>query len=144
ALLIAPLQTSYVDFVIDTSGKLHRSPLGQALHFGLWRDNTRGSTFPEGFTLQSALASREPGSVTVPLDFTGLTHNWLALVSQRGFSWTATEFKMQGMDATDASQPGRPTIVPDMQAISDTVVRTDSALMTSGSYGNEVGAFLAE
>lgn len=144
ALVIAPLETCYLDLVIDSSGELRRSPLRQALYFGAWRDDTRGSTFPEGFTLQSALASREPGSVTVPLDFTGLADNRLAIISQRGFSWTGTEFQLQGMDATDSYQPGRPAIVPDVQAIGETVVRTDAALITSDSYGSEIGVFLAE
>ncbi len=144
AFVVAPLQTSYLDLVIDNAGQLHRSQTRQAPHFGIWRDDTRASTFPEGFTLQSALASREPGSITVPLDFTGLADNRLAIVSQRGFSWTATQFKWLGIDATDSYQPGRPAFVPDVQSISETVVRTGSALITSGSYGNEVGAFLAE
>jgi hypothetical protein len=143
ALVVAPIQTNFVDLVIDTSGEL-RSSQRQTPSSGLWRDSTRASTFPEGFSLQSALISREPGSVTVPLNFTGLADNRLALVSERAFSWTDTQFKLQGLDATDSYQPGRPAFLPDVQTLSDIVTRTDSALFTSGSYGNEVGAFLTE
>jgi hypothetical protein len=142
ALVVSPLQTNSVDLLIDAMGELHISPQRQLLHFGLWQDATRASKFPEGFSLQSALASRDPGSVTVPLDFTGIADNRLALVSQRAFSWTATQFKLQGLDATDSYQPGRPVVVPDVQSLSEIVVRTDSTLVTSGAYGNEVGAFL--
>ncbi len=144
ALVVTPLEPSRVDLVMDSSGELRSSPAPQIPRSGVWVDDTRASTFPEGFSLQSALASREPGSVTVPLDSTGLADNRLGIVSERGLSWTSTQFKLQGLDATDSYQPGRPAIVPDMQAISEIVVRTDSALITAASYGNEVGVFLTE
>jgi hypothetical protein len=144
ALVVAPLQANSVDLLIDAMGALHISPQRQPPNFGLWRDATRASKFPEGFSLQSSLASRDPGSVTAPLDFTGLADNRLALVSQRALSWTATQFKLQGLDATDSYQPGRPAVVPELQSLSDIAVRTDSGLVTSGAYGNEVGAFLPE
>ena len=144
ALVVAPLQMNTIDLVIDGMGELHISAQRQPLNLGLWQDATRASKFPEGFSLQSTLASRDPGSVTAPLDFTGLADNRLALVSQRAFSWTATQFKLQGLDATDSYQPGRPAVVPDVQSLGEIVVRTDSALVTSGAYGNEVGAFLTE
>jgi hypothetical protein len=149
-LVVAPLQTTSIDLVIDSSGSLQKSAhelLSSQQHastFGLWADATRASTYPEGFSLQSALVSREPGSVTVPLDFTGLADNRLALVSERAFSWTGTEFKLQGLNATDSYQPGRPAIVPDVQGLSEIIVRTGPALITSNSYNNEVGSFVAE
>jgi hypothetical protein len=143
ALSVAPLKIEFVDLIIDRSGGLHISQQ-EMPSFGMWRDSGRVSTFPEGFSLQSVLMSREPGSVTVPLSFTGLADNRLALVSERAFSWTDTQFKVQGLDATDSYQPGRPVLVPDVEALSEIVMRTDSALRTSESYGNEVGTFLAE
>jgi hypothetical protein len=127
-LVVTPLQTTSVDLVIDNSGSLKKSADEQlssqqhALRFGLWADATRAATYPEGFSLQSALVSREPGSLTVPLDFTGLADNRLALVSQRALSWTGTEFKLQGLNATDTYQPGRPGILPDVQALGHVVV----------------------
>jgi hypothetical protein len=147
-LVVAPLQTISVDLVIDSSGSLKTdgrlSSQQRASAFGLWADATRAGTYPEGFSWQSALVSREPGSLTVPLDFTGLANNRLGLVSQTAFSWTGTEFKFQGLNATDSYQPGRPAILPDVQALSHVIVRTGSALITSTSYNNEVGSFVAE
>ena len=67
--------------------------------------------YPEAFSLQGLLLSREPSSVTEPLDFTGLSDNRLAVESQRGFSWTDTQYKFQGMDATDSYQPGLPAVL---------------------------------
>jgi hypothetical protein len=148
ALVVAPLQAISVDLVIDSSGSFKTN--GQFSYqqhtssFGLWVDATRAATYPEGFSLQSALVSREAGSLTVPLDFTGFADNRLALVSQRAFSWTGAEFKFQGLNATDSYQPGRTGILPDVQALSHVVVRTGSALITSNSYNNEVGSFVGE
>lgn len=149
-VVVNPLQTDTINFTIDGASTLRRSPHDssavrqQPVNFGPWSDTSRAALFPEGFSLQSILGNREGGTVTVPLDFTGITDGRLALVSNRGFSWTATQFQWQGLDVTDSYQPGRPAIFPDMQSISDLVVRTDSALLTSESYGNEVGTYLAE
>jgi hypothetical protein len=143
-LVIAPLQTHSVDFVLSSSGELHDASRRPTASFGLWSDTTRTSSFPEGFSLQSVLASREPSSVTVPLNFTGLADNRLALVSIRAYSWTGTQFRWQGLDGTDSYQPGRSALLPDVQALGELVVRTGPALLTAESYGAEVGAFLIE
>jgi hypothetical protein len=120
-VFVAPLQTTRFDLAIDAPG--------------IWTDATRGSLYPEAFSLPGLLLSREPSSVTEPLDFTGLHDNRLAVVSQRGFSWTDTQYKLHGMDATDSYQPGLPAVWPDVQALDEVVVR---------SAGTEVGLFLAE
>ncbi|MBV9082302.1 MAG: carboxypeptidase regulatory-like domain-containing protein, partial [Acidobacteriaceae bacterium] len=143
AVIVVPLQTNVVNLVVDGL-RMVRESGGASRAFGLWSERLRTATFPEGFTLQSMLASRQRATVTMPLDFTGLADNRLALVSNRAFSWTATQFKLNGLDATDSYQPGRPAVLPDIQAISDVVVRTGSRLTTSESYGNEVGVFTAE
>ena len=83
-----------------------------------------------------------PASVSEPLDFMGLGDNRLALASQRGFSWTQTQFRLNGIDATDSYQPGRPLILPDIEALDEVVVRSAFAQSTT-SYGTEVGLFLA-
>lgn len=90
------------------------------------------------------LLIREPSSVTEPLDFTGLSDNRLAVESQRGFSWTDTQYKFHGMDATDSYQPGLAAVVADVQALDEVVVRSSFAQTTSSSNGTEVGLFLAE
>lgn len=79
-----------------------------------------------------------------PLDFGGLSDNRLAIESQRGFSWTDTQYKLQGIDATDSYQPGLPPILPEVQALDEIVVRSAFAQTASSSDGTEVGLFLGE
>jgi hypothetical protein len=110
---VAPLQVSHLDLT-----------------------ETRPGLYPEGFSLPAVLLSREPSTVTEPLDFTGLNDNRLGIVSQRGMSWTDTRYTLQGFDATDSYQPGLPMILPNIEAMQDIVVRSDS--------GTNVGLFLAE
>ena len=142
-IFVAPLQTVRFDLVIDASGSIPgvKPPPGKP---GIWTDATRARLYPEAFSLQGLLLSREPSSVTEPLDFTGLSDNRLAAESQRGFSWTDTQYKFQGMDATDSYQPGLPAVLPDVQAIQEVVVRSAFAQTASSSAGTEVGLFLAE
>lgn len=143
-VVVTPLKTARLDLSVDASGVLHRTAETAGLSAGEWVDSTAGRTFPEALSLQGALLSREPASVTEPLNFIGLADNRLALESQRGFSWTATQYRLQGMDATDSYQPGRPAILPDIQALEEVVVRSAFAQTTSSAYGSEVGLFLAQ
>ncbi len=57
----------------------------------------------------------EPTTVSEPLDFTGLANMRLPLLSQRGFSWTAMRYTLQGANATDPYQPGRAIVFPGQQ-----------------------------
>ena len=68
---VAPLQTTRFDLVVDTSGVI-RSVQPAAGTPGIWTDATSGRLYPEAFSLAGMLLSREPSSVTEPLDFTGL------------------------------------------------------------------------
>jgi hypothetical protein len=140
---VAPLQSMRIDLIIDESGSI-RTTQTAPWAAGTWTDVTSGRLYPEGFSLQGLLASREPSSITEPLDFTGLSDNRLAVESQRGFSWTDTQYKFHGMDATDSYQPGLPAVLPDVQALDEIVVRSAFAQTTSSSYGTEVGLFLPE
>ena len=97
----------------------------------------RTRVYPEGFSLPALLLSREPSIVTEPLDFTGLSDNRLAIASQRAASWTDTQYKFQGMDATDSYQPGQPLIFPDVQALDEVAVHR---VLT----GTEADIFLTE
>ncbi len=142
-VFVAALQTTRLDLVVDVSGAMGGvEPLARAA--GIWDDATRGRTYPEAFSLQGALLSREPSSVTEPLDFAGLSDNRLEVESQRGFSWTDTQYKLNGMDATDSYQAGVPVVLPDVQALEEVVVRSAFAQTTASSNGTEVGVFLAE
>jgi hypothetical protein len=138
---VTPLQTTRFDLVIDASGSIH-SAQPAARTAGIWTDGTGGRLYPEAFSLQGVLLSREPSSVTQPLDFAGLSDNRLAVESQRGFSWTDTQYKLHGMDATDSYQPGLPAFAPDVQALAEVVVRSAFAQTASSSNGTETGLFL--
>jgi hypothetical protein len=88
-----------------------------------WTDATKAQRYPEAFSSEGLL-SRKPSSVTAPLDFAGLSDNLLGVESQRAFSWTDTQYKLNGMDATDSYQPRLPLVLPDVQALDEAVVRS--------------------
>lgn len=137
-VFVQPLQTTRVELVAGRSGSFETST-----NPGLWADATHARVYPEAFNLQGVLLSREPASVTDPLDFAGLSDNRLGLESQRAASWTATRYELQGIDATDSYQPGSPIILANPEALDEVVVRGPFAETTSGSYGTDVGLFLA-
>jgi hypothetical protein len=143
-IYIYPLQTTHVDLRVDGSGAFQLAKQSVEEIPGLWADTTGGRTYPEGITLQSALLNREPQSDTQPLDFQGLADNRLPLESRGALYWTDTQYKLNGMDATDSYQPGGAAILPDIEALSDVVVRGGFAQAGSGSPGAEVGLFSSE
>jgi hypothetical protein len=100
--------------------------------------------YPEGFSLASSLFAREPGTVTAPLDFSGLADNRLGVISQRGFSWTDTALQFNGLDAGDDYQPGRPQILADVDAIQATIVRSGFAWTPSSANVNLFSAQAGE
>lgn len=139
AVFVQPVQTTHVELVAghDESSETNTNP-------GLWADATHARVYPEAFNLQGVLLSREPASVTGPLDFAGLSDNRFGLESQRAASWTATRYALQGIDATDSYQPGQPMILANPEALDEVAVRSTFAQATSGSYGTDVGLFLPE
>ena len=122
-VFVAPLQTSHVD---------------------LTETQPNAPVYPEAFSLAAVLLSREPSSVTEPLDFTGLNDNRLAVESRGGISWTDTRYTLQGMDATDSYQPGLPVILPNIEAMRDVVVQSAVSQRPSDNAGTNVGLFLSE
>lgn len=141
---VAPFETTRLTLVVDASGTVRRAAPVAVSSAGVFFDRTRGQEYPEAFTLQGMLLSRDPSSVTQPLDFTGLNDNHLSVDSYRGFSWTDVQYKLLGMDATDSYQPGRPMIVPGLQALDQVVVRSDFTQPDASSYGAEVAIFPAQ
>jgi hypothetical protein len=141
-VFIAPLQVTRIDLLADASGGLRLPEEPQTMRvFAPWADFTRLPVYPEAFSLQGVLATLEPGTVTEPLDFTGLASNRLGVTSHDGFSWTDTQFKLAGLDATDAYQPGRPVILPNVQTLNGVALRTAFDLTASDSYGTEIGLY---
>jgi len=142
-VFVAALETTHIDLVITGSGEA-RATTSRAWTPGLWDDDTRGRRFPEGLSLTGTLMSREPSSVTVPLDFTGLSDNRLAVESERAFSWTETQFRIHGMDATDSYQPGFPAAYPEVEALEQVVVSGAFAQAPGSGGAADVGLFFAE
>ena len=141
-VFVTPLQTTRFDLVIEASGSICLAQPATGTP-GIWTDATSGRLYPEAFSLPGLLLSREPSGVSEPLDLAGLSDNRLAVESQRGFSWTDTQYKLHGMDATDSYQPGLPAIAPDVQAVGAVVVRSAFAQTASSSDGTEIDLFLA-
>ena len=140
---IAPLGTVRVTVVV-TPGAPVRIEIATAAEPGVWTGDFGARVYPEGFSLASALFAPEPGTVTEPLDFTGLADNRLGVISQRGFSWTDTAIQFNGLDAGDDYQPGSPQILPDGDAVAATVVRSAFGLTPSTAFGAEIGLFPAQ
>ena len=140
---VAPLGTVRVTVVV-TPGAPVRIEIATAAEPGVWTGDFGARVYPEGFSLGSALFAREPGTVTEPLDFTGLADNRLGVISQRGFSWTDTAIQFNGLDAGDDYQPGSPQILPDGDAVAATVVRSAFGLTPSTAFGAEIGLFPAQ
>lgn len=140
---IVPLETVRVDLVIAPGAHVHLDFI-IAAEPGEWSGESAARTYPSGFSLASTLFAIEPGTVTEPLDFSGLADSRLGVISQRGFSWTDTTLQFNGLDAGDDYQPGRPQILPDGAAVEATVVPSAFALAPSAVYGAEIGLFAAQ
>ncbi len=61
----------------------------------------------------------QPGVVTDPLDFGQIAREKLAVFSSQGMSWAASRFRVEGMDATDPYQPGRPLLFADPGGVAE-------------------------
>lgn len=138
---VAPLQTTRINLAVNA---LHIVEARSTSEPGLWAETPRQGTYPQAFDLQGVLLSHEPATAAEPLDFAGLQNHRLGVLSQRGFSWTGTQYKLAGMDATDSFQPGRPAILPDSDSLEYIVVRSGFAQTTSKAYATEAGLFLPE
>jgi hypothetical protein len=136
---VTPLQTTRIELTAGGPGIASAEALP-----GFWLDTTRAQTYPEGFSLAAVLQDREPASVTEPLNFTGVNDSLLSVESQGGISWTETQFRLQGMDATDSYQPGRPAILPNIADMDAIVVRNGISQSPSANAETEAGLFIAQ
>ncbi|MGA3023591.1 MAG: hypothetical protein ABSF98_02355 [Bryobacteraceae bacterium] len=143
-IFVPALETTRLDLVLDAAGAPNRDDPRTPPAAGLFTDTAEDRIWPEANSLQGMLLSREPATTAEPVDFTGVSDNRLAIVSQRGSSWTSTQFKLLGMDATDSYQPGMPVILADVEALDQVVVRSAFAATASSGYGTEVGVFLGQ
>src|SRR6202023_1672543 len=127
---VRPLQHTDIGLRLSTSGRLEIKAQSSD-DAGVWAGSPRQEHYPEAFNVSGVMLSREPLTATQPLNFAGLTDDRLAWQSQRGFSWTATQFKLLGMEATDSFQPGRAVILPDVDSLEEIVARSGFARNTS-------------
>jgi hypothetical protein len=81
--------------------------------------------------------SQEPTTVANPLLFSGLSDVRLPLISERAFSWTAVRYTLQGVNVTDAYQPGRMAVFPNSESVSKVLVRS-GLRAAPGAYGTEI------
>jgi len=137
---IEPLQNQEIRLIVDASGKL-RIETQPSENAGVWAGSPKQELYPEIFNFSGLMLGTEPATATLPLDFVGLSDNRLAWQSQRGFSWTGTEFEFMGMDAGDSFQPGRPVVLPDVSTLDEIVARSGFAQTTSNAYASEIGFF---
>src|SRR5215469_11485438 len=137
---VEPLQNQNIVVLVDPSGQIRlETEPGESA--GIWTAAPADNVYPEPFNFAGIMLGRDAATAALPLNFTGLGDNRLAWQSQRGFSWTGTQLKLLGMDATDSFQPGRPVIVPNVGALDDMVARWGFAQTSSSAYATEVGFF---
>ena len=137
---VEPLQNQEIKLVIDNSGKL-RAETQPSENAGIWAGSPRQELYPKPFNFAGLMLTSEPSTAAQPLNFVGLGDNRLAWQSQRGVSWTGTQFKFMGMDATASFQLGRPVILPNVHSLDEIVARSGFAQTASNAYATEVGFF---
>ena len=71
---------------------------------------------PAAHDAAQRLLLEAPAGFSYPLDFAGLHDIRLPLVSFASLSWTETRFRLNGLDATDSYQPGKPVFFDDAAA----------------------------
>lgn len=139
SITIDPLQSQDLRLLLTTSKNLQIESQTSA-NPGVWSASPSESD-PTPRTFAGLMLDREPATAVQPLNYSGLGDNRLAWQSQRGISWTGTQFKLLGMDATDSFQPGQPAIFPDVDSLDQVVARSGLAQTTSRAYGAEIGFF---
>lgn len=137
---VEPLQNQNISLIIEDSGRV-RVETEPAENAGIWAEPRGLALYPEAFHFSGVMLARDPATAMLPLDFTGLGDNRLGWQSQRGYSWTGTEFTLMGMDATDSFQPGRPVNLPNANALDEIVARSGFAQTTSAAYSTQIGFF---
>jgi hypothetical protein len=138
-ITIEPLRNQDLHLMVSTSGNLQIEAQASA-NAGIWAASP-GEGYPTAHTFAGLMLDREPATAAQPLNYSGLGDNRLAWQSQGGASWTGTQFKLLGMDATDSFQPGQPAILPNMDSLDEVVARSGFAQTTSTAYGTETGFF---
>jgi hypothetical protein len=80
--------------------------------------------------------------VSQPLNFEALSSVRLPLVGGWPAAWTSTTFHLNGLDATDSYQPGRPLLLDDSRADDAIIYREAYAAPAVALNGVDVGIYL--
>lgn len=99
---------------------------------------------PLTFGFWGLLQQLAPSSVTEPLDFGATDNARLGLHSSDAGTWTGTRYRLNGMDATDPYEPGRPLLLPDVHALTEVRVASGAHPDALGALNSEVGVSLRE
>jgi hypothetical protein len=150
ALHIYALQVSYSTLVIGAASSgstaAEQDAGSDAAHlFESWRaTGSAAVTYPDSYSLSGLLLSREPASVTQPIDHMGVNNMRLPLEAPRAYTWTGTLYQLQGMNATDPYQPGHSLLFQDVRSIDEITVDSGVASGTSIAFGSAVNTFSAQ
>lgn len=101
-------------------------------------------TFAGPFNTFGAVSMLEPGWVTQPVNFTGLSDSLLPLQSQNAFTWTGTVYRLQGMDATDPYQPGFPLLLGNTDALEELSAQEIEDNSLSDAFASRVDLFVKQ
>ena len=139
-IAIEPLHNQDLRLILSASGNLQIEAQTSA-NAGVWAASP-SERYPTPY-FAGLMLDREPSTAAQPLTIPGsATTAWRG--SRKGISWTGTQFKLMGMDATDSFWPGRPVILPYVDSLDEIVVRSGFAQTTSTAYGSETGFFPSE
>jgi len=94
------------------------------------------------YSAPEVLLFQTPALVTEPLNFAGVGSIRIPLVAGWPASWTSTSFHLNGMDATDSYQPGRPVVLDDTAADTAVIYREAYAARTGALSGIDLGVYL--
>jgi hypothetical protein len=144
AVYVPPLQTVRARLVINQSAASDSGFAQEISADRPWSIRVEGQNYPGSYSINGLLLAMQPETVSAPLDFSGLASMRLFLLSARAYSWTDMRYTQRGMNAMDSYQPGRALAFPDVEALSDVVLRIGSDIGTSLAYGSEIGLFTSE
>jgi hypothetical protein len=116
---------------------LHGQSLPESLPEGTVYERSQLESLPNPFSLWGILQSQEAPAVAAPLDFGGLRSNRLALLSGEAITWTGAGYSLNGFDASDPYQPGRPIFLVDPAVIESITVKNGPRPASSSVAGVE-------
>lgn len=103
---------------------------------------SRGIPLAGAYTAAQDLLFQVPAVLVHPLEFEALGTIRLPMVSSWPASWTSTSFHLNGLDATDSYQPGRPVLLDDTAAEEAVIYREAYTAGATAIDAVDVGVYL--